>query len=328
MLSSRLRLFCLAGTLPVVLAADGMQTLSAAPARLQGPRYLALASDRAGGQGGLDVYVHDRITGQMVPLPALNTPGDETRPVLGAGGTLLAYTAPWTARTASARMYDVFGQRKTEIPGLEKDTTATGPALSGNGNVFAFARAATVKGKPSGSQVVVFSRSLGRYLTPNKLAEQAGERSDVAVSADGAWFAYVYRSEQPAVPGTIVLHDLLTGASFPVPAQGLPGECAYPSLSGDGRLISFASRSTSDPRAWDVHVYDRVKQALVSTPNLNSSEAEERSSLSRDGRFLAFETRRAGSWDVRLYDLRRREFVDIPGLNTPGTERHPSLSQE
>lgn len=328
MLSSRLRLLCIAGALPAAFLISSEGTLSAAAPKLQGPRYVALSSDRAGGQGGLDIHVHDRITRQMVPLPRLNSPGDETRPVLGAGATLLAFTSARAPGAASAHIYDVFGQRMSEIPGLEKDTTATAPALSGNGNVFAFARAATVDGRAAGSQVVVFSRSLGRYLTPNKLAEQGGDRSDVAVSADGAWFAYVYRSTQPAVPGTVVLHDLLTGASHPVPAQGLPGECAYPSISGDGRLVSFASRTTSDPKAWDVHVYDRVKQTLVSTPNLNSSEAEERSSLSRDGRYLALESRRAGSWDVLLYDLRERKFVDVPGLNTPGVERHPSLSQE
>lgn len=311
----------------IATAGESRPTLAAR--KLQGPRYLALASDRPGGSGGLDVYLHDRLTGRMVPLPGANSRHDDVRPVLGQGAALLGFTSHRENPAGNAFLYEVFAQRMMDIPGLDRDAEATDPAFSADGQVFAFGRSDAAAGKGlAGSDLVVFSRSLGRYLTPLRLNDQPGSRSDVAVSPDGTWFGYVYRRENPAVPGTLVIHDLANETSQTVPAHGMPGECAHPSLSRDGRVIAFASRPTDDPKAWDIYVYDRVAHRLLPTPGLNSQEADERATLSADGRFLALESRRSGNWDVLLYDLKRRAFVDLQGVNSSGVDRHPALSQE
>ncbi len=326
---ARTRLMLGLTALSALVTAAGATRPTLAARKLEGPRYLALSSDRPNGSGGLDIYLHDRLTGHMVPLPGANSRHDEVRPVLGQSAALLGFTSYRDDPAGNAFLYEVFAQRPVEIPGLDRDAEATEPAFSADGQVFAFGRSAAAAGKNSEKRdLVVFSRPLGRYLTPLRLNEQPGRRSDVTVSPDGTWFGYVYRRENPQVPGTLVIHDLLTGASQPAPAQGMAGECAHPSLSREGRWVAFASRATEDPRAWDVYVYDRVDQKLLTTPGLNSKEADGRPALSADGRFLAFESRRSGNWDVLLYDLKRRTFVDLPGMNTPGIDRHPALSQE
>lgn len=56
-------------------------------------RYLCFASDRAGGQGGFDIYLTDRTAapGSMVNLPNLNSAGDERHPRIGHSGSFIAF---------------------------------------------------------------------------------------------------------------------------------------------------------------------------------------------------------------------------------------------
>ena len=56
-------------------------------------RYLCFASSRAGGLGGLDLYLYDLTTRTFVtPLPAgLNSPADERHPSIGATGAAVAF---------------------------------------------------------------------------------------------------------------------------------------------------------------------------------------------------------------------------------------------
>lgn len=52
-------------------------------------RWLAFASDRAGGAGGFDIYLYDLVNSAIVVLPGLNTAGEERHPAVSlSGGTL------------------------------------------------------------------------------------------------------------------------------------------------------------------------------------------------------------------------------------------------
>lgn len=56
-------------------------------------RWLAFASDRAGGAGGFDVYLYDLVTLTFVALPGLNTAGEERHPAVSLSGNLLVFQA-------------------------------------------------------------------------------------------------------------------------------------------------------------------------------------------------------------------------------------------
>lgn len=62
------------------------------PALTPDARYLCFASDRAGGAGGLDLYLYDLTTHAYVtPLTNLNSAGDDRHPSLSPDGNTLAF---------------------------------------------------------------------------------------------------------------------------------------------------------------------------------------------------------------------------------------------
>jgi Tol biopolymer transport system component len=78
---------------------DSLKDLRVAGARDLDPavtpdgRFLCFASDRAGGQGGFDIYLADFTTSprRFVALPNLNTAGDERHPRIGHSGSYIAF---------------------------------------------------------------------------------------------------------------------------------------------------------------------------------------------------------------------------------------------
>ncbi len=75
---------------PAGLTADGED---AEPSLSSNGRWLAFASTRTGGAGGWDVYLYDLTNSTFVPLPRLNTTGDERFPSVNAAGTRLMFQA-------------------------------------------------------------------------------------------------------------------------------------------------------------------------------------------------------------------------------------------
>lgn len=56
-------------------------------------RWLAFASDRAGGAGGFDVYLYDLQASSFVALPGLNTAGEERHPAVSLSGDIVYFQA-------------------------------------------------------------------------------------------------------------------------------------------------------------------------------------------------------------------------------------------
>jgi Tol biopolymer transport system component len=77
-----------------LLATPGLDSLSSSsfePSLTPDGRWLAYTSDRAGGAGGLDVYLYDLQNLMLVALPNLNSSGNDRRPSIGAGGNLIVF---------------------------------------------------------------------------------------------------------------------------------------------------------------------------------------------------------------------------------------------
>lgn len=66
-------------------------SLDGEPSLSSNGRWLAFASNRSGGAGGWDVYLYDLTSNTLVPLPRLNTAGEERHPAVNAAGTRIVF---------------------------------------------------------------------------------------------------------------------------------------------------------------------------------------------------------------------------------------------
>jgi Tol biopolymer transport system component len=150
-----------------------------------------------------------------------------------------------------------------------------------------------------------------------------------AISANGRFVAFA--SVDELVPGDtnacfdIFVHDreLLTTERVSVSSTGVEADAfsLFPSLSADGRFVSFQSYATNlvagdTNGTYDIYVHDRLlgTTELVSTSlggTTGNSDSSGASSLSADGRWIVFESRASdlvaldtnGAIDVFLRDL-------------------------
>jgi len=108
-------------TLLVTRGADGIEI---DPSVTPDGHYLCFASNRSGGHGGFDIYLHDLTSGHLVPLPGVNSARDERHPSLNSAGTMLAYQSDSSAAGGwSVRFYYV-GVSTTPRTIARMDTTA------------------------------------------------------------------------------------------------------------------------------------------------------------------------------------------------------------
>jgi Concanavalin A-like lectin/glucanases superfamily/Bacterial Ig-like domain (group 3)/MBG domain (YGX type)/IPT/TIG domain/MBG domain/WD40-like Beta Propeller Repeat len=128
-----------------------------------------------------------------------------------------------------------------------------------------------------------------------------------AVSADGRFVVFV-SSASTLVPGDtngvadVFLRDRQTNQTTRVSVSSggdqANGESGYPSVSANGRFVTFASAASNlvegdeNGATWDVFVYDRVSRTLTlvsrNTYDAPSDGDSTVSAISDDGRFVAF----------------------------------------
>jgi hypothetical protein len=103
-------------------------------------RWLAVTSNRSGGEGLSDLYLYDRQVGQLVPLPGLNSPQRELNPALSADGRLIAFISdrPGGAGGKDLYLYDRQTQQVTAPPGLNSAGHEQSPTFSPDGRYLLF----------------------------------------------------------------------------------------------------------------------------------------------------------------------------------------------
>ncbi|HEV2104115.1 MAG TPA: hypothetical protein VGU27_00190 [Candidatus Eisenbacteria bacterium] len=74
-------------------------------------RWLAFASNRAGGAGGFDVYLYDLQADTLVALPTLNTAADERHPALSSEAVHVVFQSP---RAGGAGLDDLYFYDRTD----------------------------------------------------------------------------------------------------------------------------------------------------------------------------------------------------------------------
>jgi Tol biopolymer transport system component len=195
--------------------------------------------------------------------------------------------------------------------GLEANGASRAPAFSADGRYVAFESVADnlVPGDTFGYSDV-FVRELASGLTTRVSVGSNGQQAfggnwRPAISSDGRFVAF--ESNAANIIGTyapfvqILVHDRLTGITECVSVSG-GGEFGNrdsfrPSISADGRLVSFDSNATNLASSnanqhGDVYVRDRAAGTTVRVSVSSSGEEGDNSSwgpcLSADGRFVAF----------------------------------------
>lgn len=231
--------------------------------------------------------------------------------------------------TSDAFLYDrstgktVLLSRSPSSP-LEAIGLASQSVLSADGRFAAFA--IFVSSEPPlipGTFLQLYDKTTDTAILvnhkPGAPAEPApGHLSQLAISTDGRYLAFVCNGCRDLVPGyqsgnpansqaDIFLYDRVTDTHTLVshasgsPVTGGNTSSYFPVISADGRFVAFASGSTnfiaglSDlPDSQDIFVFDRTTGGLTLVSRSASSAALTANQLSRspvisaDGRFIAF----------------------------------------
>ena len=200
------------------------------------------------------------------------------------------------------------------------------PALSGNGEWLAYNTTNTdLLGPPA--QLLLYHVSDARLVIPQRPLAFLNPWNP-SLSYDGRYLAF-QTQEGAYFQLDIVLMDAFADTLVRTPKLHAFGAADFaPSLSGDGKLIAF---STNRWGSFDVALYDLAGDSLIDLPGINTAYSDIGARISRDGRYLAFDSGRpggVGDFDVYVYDRATSRFLDLPGANTTLSESNVSISPD
>ena len=200
------------------------------------------------------------------------------------------------------------------------------PALSGNGEWLAYNTTNTdLLGPPA--QLLLYHVSDARLVIPQRPLAFLNPWNP-SLSYDGRYLAF-QTQEGAYFQLDIVLMDAFADTLVRTPKLHAFGAADFaPSLSGDGKLIAF---STNRWGSFDVALYDLAGDSLIDLPGINTAYSDIGARISRDGRYLAFDSGRpggVGDFDVYVYDRATSRFLDLPGANTTLSESNVAISPD
>jgi Tol biopolymer transport system component len=296
--------------------------------------------------GVLDVFVHDRLTGETTraSVSSAGAEGDaaSARPAISADGRYVAFDsdattlAPGGAHSAGdIFVHDRWTGETVRVSVSSSGTPSNGPnsqaAISADGRFVAFTSSATNLIVPdlNGDFTDVFVRDRATGQTSLASRSTNGVQGDLfsfepAISADGRWIAFTSIAtnlvEPPVTgPAHVFAHDRLTGETLLVTANSNGEEgnrsSRRPRVSMGGRYVAFDTLATNltsgDTNGMaDVCVRDLVTGEIVRL-SLSWSDGEgnassRRAAISGDTTFVAFE-----SLASNLTDRDGNETMDV-----------------
>ncbi len=118
-------------------------------------------------------------------------------------------------------------------------------------------------------------------------------------------------------------HPLLLTPEIPTGGLNTKSPEEYPTYSGDGRYLAFASERQGHR---DIYLYDLQQKRLVSLPNLNRRDSsQDQPALNFDGRYLVYVSTERGKADVMVYD-RNQQRSTLLTANVRGSVRQPTIT--
>lgn len=131
--------------------------------------------------------------------------------------------------------------------------------------------------------------------------------------------AYATDEGRTAGDHGIALYDLDVGKFRSLAHLDASGSESEPCLSDDGNFVAFAATRGSESTGSDLYVYDRLHQALLETPSLNTVRDESWPRFTYDSVKLAFAQQLPTlEKRVRLYEPLGDTLIPVPGLDAPG----------
>ena len=304
--------------------------------------------------GREDVFVHDRQTAttERVSVHSSGAQGNghSVRPSISGDGRYVAFASDSTNLVAGDTngAYDIFvHDRQTgstervsvDSSGVEANSSSLDPDVSSDGRYVAFWGSATnlVMGD-SNAQPDVFihdrQTSMTERVSLDSSATEANGRSeDCALSDDGRYVVFKSEATNLVVGDTnaridIFARDRQTGVTERISVDSNGTESnhtnADAAISGDGRCVSFTSFAsnlvTGDANGtWDIFIHDRqtgiTERTSVDSNGLEGNDTSNTSSISGDGRHVAFES---SSSNLVTGDTNNRQDVfvrDRTGVN-------------
>jgi hypothetical protein len=295
--------------------------------------------------GAPDVFIRDRLNGVTARV-SLATGGVQANgasyyPTVSADGRYVAFESNSSNLIAGDTNLksDVF-IRDRQTGSTERVSVATGgeqandnsyaARISGDGRYVAFYSMASnlVAGDTNAViDVFVHDRQTGtteRVSVNSSGAQGNGLSGGPAISADGRYVGFYSGATNLVVGDTngtfdVFVHDRLSGATdlVSVSTSGVQGNDVSfkPSLSSDGRFVSFESRASTlvngDANGtYDVFLRDRqsgtTERVSVSTNGTEGNNESRGSSVSASGRYVAFH-----SWADNLVNADTNVRADV-----------------
>ena len=324
-------------------------------------RYIAFQSDSSNlvsgdTNGAYDIFVHDRQTGETTRV-SVDSSGNEANagsyePFISADGRYVVFDSIATNLIAgdTNNFQDVFvhdrqtGQTtrvSVDSSANEANEASFEPSLSFDGRYVLFGSFASnlVAGDANNIyDVFVHDRQTGQ--TTRISVDSSGNEANAhnfhgnAISSTGRFVAFASDASN-LVPGDtnaktdIFVHDLATGSTARVSVNSSGGQVNnlsyYPSISADGRYITFQSLVGGDAinNPWDIIVHDRLtgktSRVSVSSTGAQGNATSSRPTISADGRFVAFSSAASnlvsgdtnGKLDIFVHDRLTRKTVRV-----------------
>ena len=242
------------------------------------------------------------------------------------GRNLVAYASDRNG-TFDVFLYDLNALILYSLPGLNDNAAAERrPSLGSDAQVLAFA---TDRASGTGDWDILIYDLARSQLAPTPLHLNSAGRDDEPAFTGNA-LALVFVRDTLGVRrlryynGVADVFRLLPGLDAPPDASDWA-----PAPDMTGARIAFVSDRNGNP---DVFVYDATGDSLLDLPDLASDSTDTEPCLTRDGRYLAFASTRAGGaggFDLYLYDLQTKALIALDAaLHTPADERNPTLSDD
>lgn len=320
--------------------------------------------------GFADIFVRDRRTGRTtrvsVSSGGAQANGHSNYPAISADGRFVSFSSDASnlvAGDTNGRSDAFVRDRRTgttrrvsvSSAGAQANQGAHDPALSANGRFVAFVSEAStlVAGDTNGSaDIFVRDRRTGttRRVSVSSAGVQGDDHStEPALSADGRFVAFTSIAATLVAGDTnrafdVYVRDRMTGRTTRVSVgfggAETNGSSAPAAISGSGRFIAFSSYA-SNLIAYDfnghrdVFIRDqrarRTTRVNVSSAGADANATSAAASISRDGRFVAFESQASnlvandtnGEFDIFVRDRRTRTTRRV-SLNSSGRQANGS----
>jgi len=284
----------------------------------------------AGGNLPFNIFVHDRLTDttEIVSVSSRGRQGEglSSSPDLSEDGRFVAFDSDAANLVRGDRnaTTDVFRHDRTtgqtilvslSSDGQQGDTSSHAPAISTDGRFVVFHANSALVPEDTNQNTDVYVRDVQAATTTLvsvALDGSAGNGTSFIqdISADGRFVAFVSDATN-LTPNDVVdndpnvyVRDLMTGTTelASVGTDGTRANVGFfdsPAISADGRFVAFStfdSLTPEDTRPFSLDIYLRDRQTgTTELISVNSDEVpgdgrSESSSVSADGRFVAFQS--------------------------------------